>query len=324
MKDSRAFVISRKWMTTADIAAFQLVPQDGRPLPCAEPGSHVELQVDVPGGGAVVRQYSLCNAPNESDAYYIAVKLEPASRGGSRTIHALKEGETVHVGAARNLFPISSGATGHILVAAGIGITPLLAMAQHLRAKNQQFALHYFARGAEHVALKERLHSLKEEGRLTLHLGLDEHGVERELTELLSRRSPGSHLYHCGPSPFMDSVERLAAGRWEADAVHSERFQASTSAKDSTPESTFTVKLLRKGVSCEVEPGRSIAAALADAGYELDMSCEQGVCGTCMTKVVEGSPDHRDSYLSKSEREQGKLILPCVSRSRSRVLVLDL
>jgi len=311
-------------MTTPDVAAFELTPADDLAVPDIEPGAHVEFMIERAGQPPLVRHYSLCNGPGESDAFVFGIKLEPQSRGGSSWIHTLQEGQTVRLGAVRNLFPLNKSAKRHLLLAGGIGITPVLAMAQSLEASAADYQLHYFVRGQEHVAFRERLLRTQVGGRLRIHEGLDAAGVRRVLDELLAQPAVGDHAYCCGPGFFMDTVDEVAkATHWPEDHVHFERFQAAPVAAGVVDEA-FDVELKRSGTRCRVQPGQTIIQVLADAGCEVMTSCEQGVCGTCLTNVLAGTPDHRDAYLSKTEREAGKLILPCVSRSKTPLLVLDL
>jgi len=324
MNAAREFLVERRWIAATDIVAMKLVPKDALPLEAVEPGAHVEVLIDRQGEPQLIRQYSLCNAPGDQQAYLIAVKLEATSRGGSKWVHALAEGDTVRLGSVRNLFSLAQVAKRHILVAAGIGITPLLAMAQALQVSSREYELHYFVRSEEHVALRELMADIEGSGRLHLHIGLEAVEVEEILRLTFSTCDAGAHLYHCGPGPFMDTVEWVAAAFLPSDNVHSERFSAPAVHASTASTSSFIVKLHRHGLSCTVSPEQSIAQALAGAGVEIDLSCEQGVCGTCVTKVLEGIPDHKDAYLSKAERSSGSLILPCVSRSCSPVLVLDI
>jgi vanillate O-demethylase ferredoxin subunit len=311
-------------MTTPDVAAFELAPADDLAVPEIEPGAHVEFMIERAGQPPLVRHYSLCNAPGERDAFVFGIKLEPQSRGGSSWIHTLETGQTVKLGAVRNLFPLSQSARRHLLLAGGIGITPVLAMAQALEANSAEYQLHYFVRGEEHVAFRERLERAQAQGRLHVHTGLDAAGVRAVLADLLDGPAAGEHAYCCGPGFFMDTVDEVAqAKHWPEEGLHFERFQAAPVAADAIDDA-FEVELSRSGTRCRVEVGQTIIQAMAAAGCEVITSCEQGVCGTCLTNVISGTPDHRDAYLSKAEREAGKLILPCVSRSKAPLLILDL
>ncbi|WP_028998328.1 PDR/VanB family oxidoreductase [Azohydromonas australica] len=321
--ERRPFVVRRKWETAEGICGLELVPEDGSPLGDIEPGAHVEFILERPGLPPLVRQYSLCNAPGERDAYVFGIKKEPSSRGGSLHLHSLNEGSRLVLGATRNHFPLAADAQSHLLLAGGIGITPMLSMMQALGAQGRRYELHYFVRGSEHVAFKDRLEAARQQGLVHIHAGLDPAQTRKVLQELLDQPAAGAHAYCCGPGVFMDTVEEITAAQWPAQQVHFERFQADTRLT-AQPEQAFTVVLHKRGTQCQVEPGQSIVSALAHVGCEVDTSCEQGVCGTCLTRVLEGTPDHRDAYLSKAERQSNTQILPCVSRSLSPVLVLDL
>lgn len=312
----------RKWETADGICGLELVPRDGTLLRDIEPGAHVEFILERAGQPPMVRQYSMCNAPGETGAYIFGIKKEPSSRGGSLHMHSLDEGSELTLGATRNHFPLSPNAKSHLLLAGGIGITPLLAMMQALSVKGADYELHYFVRGAEHVAFAERLEAARQQGRAVIHAGLDPSQTRQVLEKLLKEPADDAHAYCCGPGVFMDTVEEIASRSWPDDRVHFERFQADVKPQ-SRQDQPFTVVLKRSGLSCRVEPGESIISALGKMGCEVDTSCEQGVCGTCLTRVLEGTPDHRDAFLSKAERQNNVQILLCVSRSLTPVLVID-
>ena len=183
--ERKSFIVRRKWETAEDICGLELVPEDGAALDDFEPGAHVEFFLERGGLPPLVRHYSLCNAPGERDVYVFGVKKETGSRGGSLHIHSLGEGSRVSLGAIRNHFPLSNEATSHLLLAGGIGITPLLAMMQALDRDGQLYHLHYFVRGSEHVAFRERLELARQRGSLFVHAGLDPMQTRRVLQELL-------------------------------------------------------------------------------------------------------------------------------------------
>jgi vanillate O-demethylase ferredoxin subunit len=320
--ERRSFTVRRKWETAEGICGLELVPQDGAPLGDVAPGAHVEFILERAGQPPMVRQYSMCNAPGENDAYVFGIKKEPSSRGGSLHMHALVEGSQIALGATRNHFPLVGSAKSHVLLAGGIGITPLLSMMQALSESGASYELHYFVRGPGHVAFAERLEPARQQGRLFVHSGLDPLQTRKVLEELLKSPADGAHAYCCGPGVFMDTVEELASHSWPDDRVHFERFQAEQKPQTQRDQA-FTVVLQKSGRSCRVEPGESIISALGKLGCEIETSCEQGVCGTCLTRVLEGTPDHRDAYLSKTERQANSQILLCVSRSLTPVLVID-
>lgn len=279
-------------------------------------GAHID--VHTPSGA--VRQYSLVNAPGERQQLIIGVKNEPQSRGGSRSIHEqLHVGDRVTVSVPRNHFALS-GARGALLIAGGIGITPIVAMAQQMSAQARPCELHYFARSAAHVAFRDRLDALPD---VRLHLGLDASLTQRIVEQIVGTLTTGSDLYVCGPQPLIDCVRACAdALQVDPSRVHAEVF--SNAAVDSSRDHAFRVRLRNSGSELTVPAGVSLAAVLNAAGHTVDTSCEQGVCGTCRIGVVDGTPEHRDVYLTLAEQASGRCMMPCVSRSRSELLVLDL
>lgn len=316
--------VERKWLTAEGIMAFSLVDSEGRGLPPFSPGAHITVRLQAPGQASVLRTYSLCNGPGELASYVLGVKREPASRGGSSTMHDIVAvGETLEISMPQNHFPLSPDATSHLLLAAGIGITPLLAMAQHLDAEGADYALHYFARGAAHVAFRERLQAAELAGCFHLHLGLDSVDTEQCVRTLLAAPGAGSHAYACGPPPFMDLVAKVGVQDWDAQRLHFEHFQAPATETENEP-GAFELHLARSNLRCIVAADETIVAAAARMGYTIEVSCEQGVCGTCLTNVVAGIPDHRDAYLTDAEQAMNDQMLVCVGRARSAILELDL
>jgi vanillate O-demethylase ferredoxin subunit len=304
----------------ADIKSFELVSAHGQPLPPFTAGAHIEIWLD----GGLVRHYSLCNAPGTGDAYVIAVKREAASRGGSRAMHELvKEGDELRIGTPRNQFPLQGGARHHLLLAAGIGITPLLSMAQHLQREGRSFELHYFTRSPADTAFRGALSRPAFGGKVHFHHGVGE-GLRGLLRQLLWQWPQGHHLYMCGPHRFTRVVEEVTVGVWPPEAIHAEYFGADPAAS-AAPCQPFMVRLQRSDRSFEVPAHRSIAEVLEQHGMGVPTSCREGVCGTCVTGLVDGQADHRDAFLSDKERQAGDTIMVCVSRARSgHHLVLDL
>lgn len=302
------------------ILAFRLVDPAGAPLPPYVAGAHVD--VTVPGG--ITRQYSLCGDPRDTSAYLIAVKREAGSRGGSRALHdEVKPGSTLEIGTPRNLFALDPAATEHILFGAGIGITPLLSMAYALEQEGGRYTLHYFARGADDAAFCALLSSAPFSGKVQFHYGVQRDAIATRLDECLAGADASAHVYTCGPAPFMDLVvERAALGR-PAEAIHLEHFKADP-VSPAGEQHAFELKLASSGRLLAVPQGTSIVDVLAEAGIEIDTSCREGICGTCIVPVLEGEPDHRDQCLSKKEKAANDQICACVSRSRSAMLVLDL
>ncbi len=312
--------VNRISSETPGIKVFELVSATSTPLPAVSPGAHIDVRIDED----LVRQYSLCNGPEDRDKYLIAVKREPDSRGGSRALHErVSEGDILSIGAPRNHFALAPDAPHHLLLAGGIGITPILAMARHLQADGTSFALQYFTRSVGETAFHGFLSRPELRGKVVFHYALDPHGLRLYLQRLLQERPPGAHLYVCGPRPFMDLVEETAAASWPAEAVHAEYFSADPMAF-AGPRAPFEVMLALTGGTYPVPGDKTIVEALAAHGVEIQTACEQGVCGTCITGLLDGVPDHRDAYLSEAERRACDKILPCVSRARGKLLVLDL
>ncbi|VWB66104.1 ferredoxin [Burkholderia arboris] len=311
-----------------DIRCFRVSRIDGRPFDAYEPGAHID--VTAPSG--ITRQYSLCGNPDERGSYLFAVKKEAQSRGGSRSLHDdVAVGAELSIGTPRNLFRLTDDASEHVLIAAGIGITPLLAMAYALHKRGARYQLHYFARSREHAAFVDALSAEPFASHVTFHYGVEPDALAAELGRCVASIDAQAHVYTCGPGPFMDAVVAAAATRVPEGAIHLERFAAEPVSADAGhaeagtgPADGFEVRLQRSGQTVRVAPDTSIVDALARIGIEVDTSCGEGVCGTCMVPVIDGEPDHRDHCLSKAERASNTVICCCVSRSRSAVLVLDL
>ncbi|MDO9434951.1 PDR/VanB family oxidoreductase [Hydrogenophaga sp.] len=313
--------VARKAAETPDICVFELRTLDGAALPAFDAGAHVD--VHLPEG--VVRQYSLCNAPDEApQCYEIAVLRDARSRGGSVGMHALQEGQAITISAPRNHFPLAKGAPHHVLFAGGIGITPILAMAHTLAQQGASFELHYCTRSCATTAFQRRMTSSAFADRVFFHH--DDGDAAQKLDAQTLLKSPvveGAHLYVCGPSGFMEWI--LAAGRqagWSEDRLHREYFAGA--AIDTSDDGAFEVQIASTGAVITVPADQAVTTALATHGIEVATSCEQGVCGTCLVRVLDGTPDHRDMYLTDEERALNDQFTPCCSRARSARLVLEL
>lgn len=296
-----------------DIKTFDLVAADGRPLPPFEAGAHID--VHIPSGP--VRQYSICSDPRESGFYRIAVKRERSGRGGSIGMHeALEKGSIVGISAPRNNFPVASNARRHIFIAGGIGITPIMAMIRHVSAQGGDWELHYCARSQGHAAFFDELKALASDRVFEYFSEVPLLDVVR----LTATRSDGEHIYCCGPEALMQAVKD-ATSNWPQEQVHFEWF--SNAHANEGPNLPFEVELKRSGKTLTVPPGRSILEVLRESGVIVASSCEDGVCGTCETVVLEGEPDHRDTLLTEKERAESKTMMICVSRAKGDRLVLD-
>jgi vanillate monooxygenase ferredoxin subunit len=303
-----------------DILSMRLADPIGTPLPAFTPGAHIALRL----GEGLVRQYSLCNGPDDGTAYLIAVKREAQSRGGSAAVHRLSDGDLVAVTPPVNAFPVDWSAPHLLLLAGGIGITPLLSMARHALQRGHSFELHYFARSPEHAAFRSTLCEGALAAHVEFHFGVEADAIGRHLQDLLGSCRAGSHLYLCGPGPFMDQARAIAARCPRLAAVRWEYFAPSRTPEPASDASSFAVRLARSGRTLEVPVDKTILQVLIENGVEVDSSCMEGVCGLCLTRVLEGEPDHRDEVLSDEERRRCDLMTVCVSRARGRLLVLDL
>ncbi|MDR6586817.1 oxidoreductase [Herbaspirillum sp. BH-1] len=310
----------------ADIRLFELSSADGAPLPPWSAGAHLRLQLRE----GLERCYSLCNTPQQRDCYVIAVKKEAASRGGSVFLHdQVQEGDLLTAAAPVNAFPLVVDERVPLLLAAGIGITPLHAMVADMAARGVRHRLHYFARGLAHAAFFHELAACSQ--GMSLHLGLDGAETGRAIAAALAGVPCSSPLYVCGPAPFIEAArDHARQAGWREEDVHFEWFAAPTGASHAVTHATdqdhhvFELVLQRSGVRCSVSPGQSIVAAAAEAGVVIGTSCGEGFCGSCESTVLEGLPLHRDSVLSAVERASGRTLMPCVSRCAGTRLVLDL
>lgn len=314
-------VVTRKESVAQDICAYELALADGGALPPFSAGSHIDVHVT----DRVVRQYSLCNHPDERTRYVIGVLREPQSRGGSIAMHEqVRQGSRLLISEPRNHFPLAHDARRSILFAGGIGITPILCMAERLSHVGADFELHYCARSLERMAFRDRILASGFSRRVHLHLddGLDVQKLR--VDAVLAKPEPDVHLYVCGPGGYMEHV--LGAARrlgWPEPQVHREYFAAAPGV-GAASDGVFEVRIASSGKSYVIPKGRSVTQVLEAGGVEIPVSCESGVCGTCLTRVIEGEPDHRDSILTDEERARNDQFTPCCSRSKSAVLVLDL
>ena len=297
-----------------DVVCLDLKPADRRPFEPFEPGAHVDLY--APNGQ--LRQYSLCGDPRDTSRYTIAVKREASGRGGSASMHDdVEVGTAMGMQGPRNFFPLARGAAHSIFVAGGIGITPIRAMILALQAAGASWELHYCARSEAHAAFYPELAALAPD-RVTPYFS---EAPLLDAAALLREVKPGAHLYCCGPEPLMKAVA-AAAPHWPEGSVHFEWFAAPK--RDWPENQPFTVELARSGLLLEVPAARTILQVVRDHGIDVVSACEEGVCGTCETRVLAGVPEHRDVLLSPAEREAGRTMMVCISRAKTPKLVLDL
>lgn len=312
--------VFRKKVEAIDILSFELRAVGAGDLPAFSAGAHID--VHMPNG--IIRQYSLCNSPQERHRYVIGVLKDPASRGGSVSMHDdVEVGAHISISEPRNLFPLDEGGEKHLLFAGGIGITPILAMAHALHQRGANFELHYCYRASDRAAFIDYLKAADFSGRVYLHddSGSDDQRINA--SALLENPHPGSHLYVCGPSGFMNYILETAAKHcWPEPQVHREFFAGAPVSHDG--DQPFEVELAKSGKVFQIPADRTVFDVLDECGIEIPSSCEQGVCGACITRVVGGVPDHRDQFMTAAEHALNDQFTPCCSRSKSPRLVLDL
>jgi phthalate 4,5-dioxygenase reductase subunit len=307
--------VSRAEKVAADIHLFELRHPDGAELPGFTAGSHLTLR--SPNGS--LRKYSLCNDPAERHRYVIAVKRDPAGRGGSvDLIDNVRAGHAVEVSAPHNAFELAGKAGAFILIAGGIGITPILAMARQLNGEGRTYQLFYLTRAPESTAFLDELRGDDFKAKAVIHHDGGDPANAFDLWPVLEKPS-GAHVYCCGPRPLLEAVRDMT-GHWPPTSIHFESFIDAGAA--ALPEDrSFTVVLAKSGARVAVAPGVSILEAMRGAGHEAPSSCESGTCGTCRTRLISGEVDHRDLVLM--EEEKADQIMICVSRARSPEIVID-
>ena len=303
---------------TADIRSLRLVQENGAPLGPYRAGAHI----DVTGPTGILRQYSLCGPPAEAASLTIAVKREPESRGGSAALHELGEGDIIEIGEPRNILTVAPDADRHVLIAAGIGVTPLLSMAYELHSAGAEFTLAYFTRSRAETAFLDFLENRAELcDRVQLHIGCTRNEQRTALATVAAGLTGGSAVYTCGPAGFMDTVAEFVTPVVGDGNIHIEHFEAAE--VDTSGDTAFTVEL-DTGESFEIPANRSILSVLEENGIDVFKSCEEGICGSCVSNVLEGEPEHRDNCLSAADKAAGDQMALCVSRAKTRKLLIEL
>lgn len=312
-------VVTSRNNEALDICSYELTCAQGGALPSFSAGAHIDVHLP----GELIRQYSLCNHPQERHRYLIGVLKDAASRGGSQSMHEqINSGDRLFISEPRNLFPLVGEARRSLLFAGGIGITPILCMAEQLAHSGADFELHYCARSSERAAFVERLRGASFSDRVHLHF--DEEADSRlDAARVLANPRPDLHLYVCGPAGFTQHVlDSAKAQGWSDGHLHREYFAAAP--VDTAADGAFQVKLGSSGQVFDIPADKTVVQVLESHGVEIALSCEQGICGTCLTRVLEGVPDHRDLFLTEAEQAANDQFTPCCSRARSALLVLDL
>jgi ferredoxin-NADP reductase len=297
------------------VLGLELCSLDGSHLPEWTPGAHIEIEL----AEGMVRHYSLCGSPNDVDLWRIAVLREAASRGGSKLIHEdIRQGDTLSIRGLRNNFALVD-ADRYLFIAGGIGIAPILPMLHEVAGRGRPWSLVYGGRTRGSMAFVEQLTEVAG-GELHV-MPEDEYGL-LDLDRFLSIPQPGTAIYCCGPGPLLDAVEQQCK-RWPAGALHVERFTPRDTVSG-RGDGEFDVRLARTGDCLHVPADRTLLEVLEEAGFAIDNSCRAGICGTCELAVTGGIPEHNDDVLSDAERDSNSVILPCVSRSKTAVLTVDL
>ncbi len=300
------------------IHAFELIDPDGAELPTVKAGAHVDVHLP----GDVMRSYSLAGDPADRMSWTLGVLRELNGRGGSKAMHeSVRVGNLLTVGAPRNAFSMVPGAAHTVLLAGGIGITPIRAMAHELTAQGASFELHYCARSPRNAAFAEELRFLVAPDRLHFHFDNGVPGEGLDITGLLQQQADGTHFYYCGPGGLMKACAEASA-HWSPGSVHSEHFKAPEPAPKNAPDASFSVRLARQGITVPVLPEQSIVRAIELAGHRVPTSCLSGLCGACKVDYLEGEVEHNDYILT--DEEKTRCLTLCVSRATSPLLVLDL
>lgn len=313
--------IVEKRPEAVDIVTLVLEPLAGeQQLPSFSAGSHVDVEIR-PG---LVRQYSLCNDSEETHRYVIGALKDPGSRGGSVAVHEeLAVGQEIRISHPRNHFSLAHNASRSLLFAGGIGVTPILCMTERLALTDADFSMHYCARSRDRMAFLKHIQSAPYADKVSLHFDDEDESQKLDLKRVLASESHDSHIYVCGPSGFMnfiiDTVRELG---WPEDHVHYEFFVPAD--VDTSGDEVFEIQVASSGKVYQVGVDDTIVSVLADDDVEIMTSCEQGICGSCITRVLDGTPEHRDQVLTDQEREEESWITPCCSRSKTKRLVLDL
>lgn len=301
------------------IKRFVFVMPQGDSLDRFEAGAHIDVHIT----DDVMRQYSLCSDPIDEGKYEIAVLCDQKGRGGSKQLHELfRVGEDIMVSVPRNHFPLAEKAERHLLLAGGIGVTPMIAMIHQLERRGDLYEMHYCTRSIETTAFKEFLAPRLKSGFVKLHHDNGDLTAGLNIAALLEKQRSGEHLYFCGPGGFM-SATKTASAHWDKGTVHSEYFTAPSDVDEKHANNTlFHVRIKDTDDVFEVPADKSIVVVLRENGFPVDTQCEDGYCGTCLSRYVDGEPEHRDVVLDEEDRSEFMLI--CCSRSKTKEITLDI
>ncbi len=315
-----AVVVGSRTRETQDIIRVVFHAKEGV-LPPYEAGAHID--VCLPSG--LIRQYSLCRLQDDPRCYEVAVFKAHSSKGGSEEMHRLNVGETLMISAPKNHFRLATTPAKSLLIAGGIGVAPLIAMAQQLEQMMKPFEFHYCARTPDAAAFVAWLKAASFADKVHFYFSQVPTSGRMDILNVLSQQAISTELYLCGPTDFIQQLEWQAQTLgWSQERLHKEYFSGLSPVSKEDSNTRFTLKIHSTGEEFDVAPEQTITQVLDANGIYLPVSCEEGVCGTCQTKVCHGVPDHRDLFLSEKEKAAGGLIMPCCSRSKTSLLELDL
>ena len=312
--------VRRRTVLADDIIGLELVSPTSTPLPAYCAGAHID--VELPNG--LIRQYSLCGDGARAGSYPLGILRDPAGRGGSISAHDdIRVGSEIRIGKPRNLFGLVP-ARRSLLFAGGIGVTPILAMAYALTRQRAGFHMHYCGRTPARTAFIKQIRAATFAPHVDFHFDDGAAAQRFDAAAAIGAPDATTHLYVCGPRGYMDHIIGTAKQLgWSDDHIHSECFGAPAVAS-TTADRPFQIRVAGRDVSILVPPGITAAQAMRAHGIDVPLSCEQGICGTCVTRVLEGTPEHRDLFLSDDERTANDRFTPCCSRAQTASLLLQL
>lgn len=315
----RSVVMSKRTNEAHNMVSFELVDPAGAELPAFSPGAHID--VTAPGG--IVRQYSLCNSATERHRYVIGVWNDANSRGGSKALHAqVNVGDALQVGLPRNRFRVPRGTKRALLLARGIGVTPILSIADYLERQGIPFEMHYVYAMMSPGSFSELIASSNFAERVKYYYEASELNQLLNPAAILTEQPEDTQLFICGVDWWQDPIINIAEQKgWPKERIHVERFTAKV--PPAALDKVFDVKIASTGAVYKIPGDKTVSAALEEQGVKIPTSCEQGMCGTCKIQILEGEADHRDKRLSEEEKAAG-YFLACVSRAKNDMLVLNL
>jgi len=315
---TRPVTVESVTQAASNVVRLRLVAPDGQPLPRWTPGAHIDVECGSP---ELTRQYSLCGARGDTSALEIGVLREPEGRGGSEWIHAnVRPGMTLRIRGPRNHFRLDEGAKHLILIAGGIGITPISAMAGRARELGMSYEIHYSGRSRTCMPFVEELQVLHG-SRISVYAA--DEGRRAELAALLACPKPGTQIYACGPQRMLTALEAIC-GAWPGDALRIEHFVPAGSALDPAREHAFEAELKDSGIVVTVAADQTLLQALRKANIDVQSDCEEGLCGSCEVRVLSGEVDHRDVVLTRAERLANQKMMSCCSRACGQRIVIEI